>query len=287
MKFSFLFALLVGPLALGAAPSVTADVLSAPGVLTSGSGSRYWKQCSTCPNEGSNLSESDGGSGRPSALTQRDNVGDGYYWLAAGELLGPNVLPLLRARAEVKIAAPQIYASANASAQGLQHYSYQGASAGHYTVSFEVDGSLSGDTESINAGVSVFAGNYDPRLEGEGRFTQIGQARINVTANQGAGSFQRSGSADFDIGAGESFYVLAYLNASAYLTDFGGPPLNLPGVADASHTMRVAFTAGDTSMLVLASAVPEPPVAALMLLGGVGLGVVRRRGSSRGAKQPG
>jgi hypothetical protein len=261
----------------GMANVALAAPLSSPGILVSGAGSHFFKRCSTCPDEGSSDADTQGGNTVGSAETSRA-ASDSFSWLASGTLVGLNALPVLKARAEVQdpaVTDPTTgigFVSATASAQGLQRYHYSGTEDGSYTITFSVNGLLDGDGENINAGLSVFSSKYDPFLEGEFQITRLAPPEVlTKSASSTNGSFSAtSNQITFDIGAGDDFFVLAFLSANAFFSDSG----SLPGVADASHTMTARFTAGDVSLL---TAVPEPSIYGLMLAGFGAVGFAARR----------
>ena len=103
--------------------------LSAPGISVSGSGSQNFKICSTCPDVGANEFDTKGGNNVGSAVTTGDGV-NSFEWLAAGTLVGPNQLPVLKARVSVDDPSrtdPSLgigFVSATASALGLQRCAF-------------------------------------------------------------------------------------------------------------------------------------------------------------------
>ena len=260
-------------LASGAfASSASAAPLSSPGILVNGSGSHFFKVCSTCPTVGGTEGDSDGGDFVGAAETT-GQVGNFHNWLAEGVLVGPNALPVLKARAEAQnplLDDPTLgigTTSSTASAQGLQEYHYAGTEDGTYDLTFTVDGLVSGDGESISAGLTVFGSDYDPFLEGEFQITRIAGASLTHSATTTNGSFSDSRTITFDVGAGEDFFVLAFLSGNAFFSDNGDGTGSEAGVADASHTFTASFTAGDVSLL---STVPEPSIGGL-LIGAIGV----------------
>jgi hypothetical protein len=276
-----MFGVLVALVASSALASFAlAAPLSHPGISVSGSGSHFFKVCSTCPDDGAFDSDNDGGDFVGSAETT--GAADNFYsWLAQGTLVGPNALPVLKARAEAMNPSandPNFLGigstSATASAQGLQEYHYAGTEDGTYTLTFHVDGTISGDNESITAGLSVFSSNYDPFLEGEFQITRIASGFLSSTATMANGQFSGSQDVTFAIPAGEDFFVLAFLSGNAFYSDNGTGGGSLAGVADASHTFTADFSAGDVSLL---TPVPEPSLLALTLAGLGMLGCALRR----------
>src|SRR5215831_3076446 len=93
--------ILVGFAAFLLAGYAAAAPLSAPGIAVSGSGSHFFKQCSTCPDVGSFDFDSDGGDNVGAAETSAQ-LDPFYGWFAEGVLTGPNSLPVLKARAEAE-----------------------------------------------------------------------------------------------------------------------------------------------------------------------------------------
>ena len=76
-----------------------------------------------------------------------------------------------------------------------------------------------GDGESIDAGIGVFGSDYDPSLEGEFQITRIASGRLTRSASSTNGAFSESQDVTFQIGAGEDFFVLAFLSANAFFSD--------------------------------------------------------------------
>ena len=270
-----------------AALSASATALSAPGIAVDGSGSGNFKVCSTCPNTGPGfVSDSDGGDNVGAAETT-GGVDTYFNWLAEGVLVGPNSLPVLKARAEAQnptLTDPSLgigSTSATATAQGLQEYHYAGTTDGTYTISFEVNGLVIGDDESINAGLTIFNSNYDPFLEGEFQHTRIAGGQLGESASTTNGAFAQLQEVTFQVTPGQDFFVLAFLSGNAFYSDC----CSQDGVADASHTFTASFTSGDTSLL---STVPEPGLAGLAFMGLAAAGCisrVRRRAAPRARRQ--
>lgn len=251
-----------------------AAVLNAPGVLVDGFGKHVFKQCSTCPDEGSSDGDTQGGDGVDNATTS--GAGNGFLWLASATLVGPNALPVLKARAETVNPSQGLgLVSANAIAQGLQAYHYAGTEDGSYTITFTVDGSLTGDDESIDAGIFASSSKLVSGADGPVRPRLSQLARVTKSARTTPGAFSDSNSITFNVGAGEDFFVQAFLIANAFFVDAG----SLQGVADASHTFTASFTAGDVSLLrtfaSLPAQVPEPATFGMALAGLVALGLIR------------
>jgi hypothetical protein len=254
-----------------ATPGLT-QVLTAPGATASGSGSHFYKECSTCPNLGSHASDSKGGNGFPSAASELMDVSSVYRWSASATLLTGDALPELKAYAEARVPGTIGFISASADAQALQRYHYAGSETASYTITFSVGGSLSGDGENIGAGLNVFNSGYNPLNEGSYFTTFLAGNSLSKSASTTNSPFLETRTVTFSIGAGQDFYVSAYLSAGAFWSDGG----SLPGIADAAHTFTAAFTSGNAALL---APVPEPSILGL-LLAGLGLMAyrVRRRG---------
>jgi hypothetical protein len=243
----------------------SAATLSAPGILVNGDGSQHFRKCSTCPDEPLLDSDEKGGNNVGSAETT-GGATNSFSWLAAGTLLGPNALPVLKARAEAQnpsIADPSLgigTVSAVATARGLQGYHYSGTEAGTYTITFTVNGVLDGDDESIDAGISALSSEFVFSPDGGLQRRVLASARLTKIARLGTGSFADDRSITFSVGANDDFFVSAFLIAAALFVDAH----SATGVADASHTMTASFTAGNVSLL---TAVPEPSTYGMMLVG--------------------
>ena len=174
----------------------SAATLSAPGILVNGDGSQHFRKCSTCPDEPVLDSYEKGGNNVGSAETT-GAANNSFSWLASGTLVGPNALPVLKARAEAQnpsIADPSLgigTVSAVATARGLQEYHYSGTVAGTYTITFTVDGLVDGDDESIDAGVSALSselvfnpdGGFQRRVRASDRLTK--DARLGRVGSMG------------------------------------------------------------------------------------------------------
>lgn len=250
-----------------------------PEVKVGGFGQHFYKVCSTCPDQGSTAQASGGGNGATSAAIASP-TGAPYVWAATASLAGANTLPLLGAYAEALVPGTVGYVSSSASAQGLQGYEYIGAIDGRYTIEFTLDGLISGDFENAEAGITVYGAGYDPLAEFN---PSLAAGRVSATAGAPTPTvFTRTASVSFDVAAGETFYVAAFLFANAFWSDAG----SLAGAVDASHTLSARFTAGDTALLASlgAAPVPEPPSVVLALIGSALLGgwrLNRRAGPAR------
>jgi len=276
LERKFLQLLLIGSSAV--AQLASAATLSEAGILVTGDGSQHFKQCSTCPDEPVLDSDVQGGNNVSSAETT-GAANNSFSWLAAGTLVGPNALPVLKARAEAQnpsIEEPTLgigTVSAVASAQGLQLYHYSGTEPGTYTITFTVNGVLDGDDESIDAGISVFSSEFISKPDGGFPHPELASAQVIKTARTTNGSFVDGSSITFSVGENEDFFVSAFLIADALFVDAH----SVTGVADAAHTMTASFTAGDVSLL---TAVPEPSTYGMLLVGLGLLGCARWRRTS-------
>lgn len=251
-------------LSIGLIISNTAHArLTEPGIEVSGSGTHWFKLCSTCPDDGSRASDSNGGNGYPSAISQFNDI---YTWLAAGSLTGAQSLPELKALAKVDVPNTIGYVSATASAQGLQAYRYTGTETKNYTITFSVAGVLTGNTtESISGGMNVWGGTFNPNAEIPGTILGRDSATAHADASASSTQVNESRSISFSLNPGQDFFITAYLNANAFWSDGG----DIAGTADAAHTMTAQFTAGDTAFLsTFATVVPLPP-SILYLLSGI------------------
>ena len=243
----------------------SAATLSAPGILVNGDGSQHFRKCSTCPDEPVLDSDEKGGNNVGSAETT-GNATNSFSWLASGTLVGPNALPVLKARAEAQNPSktdPSLgigTVSAVATARGLQEYHYSGTEAGTYTITFSVNGGLEGDDESIDAGISALSSELVFNPDGGFQRRELASERLTKIARLGAGSFADDRSITFSVGANDDFFVSAFLIADALFVDAN----SVTGVADAAHTMTASFTAGDVSLLTV---VPEPSTYGMMLVG--------------------
>lgn len=246
-------------LLLSASTSTYSAILSSPGISVFGSGTHWYKVCSTCPDEGSSLSDSSGGNGIANAATSHAGL---YSWSASGILTGSNSLPELKAYTEVTVPNTIGYVSASSTAQGFQNYHFDGTSPESYTITFSVDGTLKGDTESISAGANVWGGEFNPNVEIPG--IRLGSNFLVVKADPlvSVKNFNESRSITFEVTPGQDFFVTNYLTSSAFWSDSG----NVAGYADAGHTMNMSFTAGNTALLSLVT-VPLPPAFSLMGMG--------------------
>lgn len=255
---------------LGAALLAGLAQAAVPGVTAGGGGTHSFRQCSTCPDEGSRDTDRQGGDGLRQA-TSVSPAGTPYLWSAQASLLGDHQLPLLGAYAEAQNPQTVGFVAASGAATALQKYVYDGSEVGHYAIEFSVDGRLKGDGESVSAGVTVFDSRFDPSAEVNPR---LAGERVTLHAPSVASTslVSETRSLSFDVAAGQVFYVSAFLFADAFWSDGG----SAPGFADAGHTLSSRFSAGNLALL---QAVPEPPAPLLLALGlaAIGLRQIRRR----------
>ena len=163
--------------------------------------------------------------------------------------------------------------ASSASATGSQYYRYTGAAAELYTMRYTVSGFAGYRAGSnpalvqVSGGLSLF--DDGDKLGGElpfGGQVDISQLNFNGTAQ----NFRESASVSITLNPGDSYYMVGFLAANVGL--FGD------GTANASHTLEIEFTAGNTALLVpMLQAVPEPSGYALMALGLLLTGLAARR----------
>lgn len=279
-------------LAPGAAQAIDPFVANAVGVTAGGSIDYAFRVCFTCfpiptGQVAADIKDHAGSSGPVIVSlfeTLGDAIGDTYgraliVGLSAGE-------PYLSAKA---YAAPGVGSHPNFDVPGVyqigaggfanarQHYTYIGLFAQDYTVTFTLTGNAytlapgpkEGDYAAIqvNGGLTIWDGK-NPSVESPlGGLVDTNQKGVNGSA----GAFSETASVSISVNPGDSFFLQAFLSANVSVGGWGS--------GDASNSLSVAFTAGDTSLLTpLLAAVPEPSTYALMLLGlGLTAAAARRR----------
>ena len=269
-----------GFLSLGMAGSVKADTFW--GTTASGSAKQFEITCGTCPNPVTEISNlSDGGFGNSSAFVEFAKPGFASY-LGTASLIGPSSLPHLGVLASVGIeSAPPntFFYAAGADASATQLYTYTGKSATTYTIEYDVDGAIAGGIlTEIAGGFAVFGSGFHPGQEVQ---PTLGFSFDHVNGDGTEKPVHLNGSVTFSVNPGDSFFVKATLDVFA-----DSRSQDLVAIADASHTLAMGFTQGDTSLLVpaattpAATAAPEPGSILLMGIGGIGVlgtGLRRRR----------
>jgi hypothetical protein len=140
-----------------------------------------------------------------------------------------------------------------------------------------------GNLSEIAGGFTVFGSGFDPNQEVN---PTLGFSFDHVNSDGSAKQVHFFGEATFTLNPGDDFFVQATLD-----TFVDSRSQQLAATADASHTLEMVFTQGDTSLLVPAatplSAVPEPGTG---LATGIGVVAVfaaarRRLASNRDATQ--
>lgn len=276
---------------LGAARLASAQALA--GARASGSSEYGYLPCAnlTCDGTSGSWSE-DLDTGLNSALAS----GDGFFatrsaYFASVDFTGPRNLPVLRALAHggVELGTHPNYSSnccyitnSQATAQGVQYYSYRGTTTQTYTLRFDVEGVISAGPEGGIAGaLGIFDGsNANPLELPYGN--NLGFDNVTLTGMQRGvpNSFAEFGSVTFTLNPGMGFYALASLIAQ--VVPFG------EGYADGANTMRLRFTQGDASLLdatiIPTTVVPEPSMALLVATGLALLVAVQRQRARRATR---
>ena len=245
------------------------EAATPPSTTASGSGINVWQQCSTCDTQTESSSFSAGGPYH--GLSNADGGGNGFEFLASSVLLtGTAYLPQLKVLAKTFVPdnppTPSLYTQAAANAAALQLYTYTGTAGSSYTITFSVDGNMDGDNAGVTAGLLIYTSDYDPFAEGGGGPNTFIAGETMAVGN--VGQFNQTRFVTFDVTPGESFYVRAYMSATALYPALSG---GTPSTADVSNTFNASFTAGDPLLLVAelteVSSVPEPSQSALLAFG--------------------
>jgi hypothetical protein len=153
-------------------------------------------------------------------------------------------------------------------------YTYTGTSPTDYTLEYNTNGAISGGPlTEISSGFTVFGKDFKPGQEIE---PVLGFTFDHLNGNDTELPVHLTGDVTFTVNPGDVFFVQATLTAIA-----DSRSDDLFSLADASHTMDMQFTQGDTSLLipaVVATAdAPEPVSMTLFGSGLAILGLVMRR----------
>jgi hypothetical protein len=252
------------------------------GATASGTARQFEITCGTCPNPVTTLSSlSDGGFGIESAKVDFSDPGLVAY-LAAASLGGANSLPSLGALATANIgtgAPSTFFYAGSAVARGTQLYTYMGGTPAAYTLDYTIDGRIAGGIlTQIFGGFTVFGAGYNPNQEGQ---PVLGFSFDSANGDATDKLVHLTGSVTFNVNPGEIFYVQATLSAFA-----DSRSQQLFASADASHTLTMSFSQGNTSLLVPAAAGPaaDAPEPGGALLPGIGLVLVVA--ACRGLRRP-
>jgi hypothetical protein len=132
---------------------------------------------------------------------------------------------------------------------------------------------VGGILAEIAGGFTVFGNGFDPNQEIQ---PVLGSSFDHANGDGTERQVHLTGDVTFSVNPGDIFFVQATLD-----TFVDSRSQQLFAFADASHTLNMAFTQGDTSLLVPAgttplAAVPEP-MSAFLIGTGVLLLVARRR----------
>ena len=243
-------------------------------VIVSGYGAEAWTStASNCPSyctsAGGGQFAYDGAGGEYSstAYSSESSYADTRAYVS---LAGASYLPILRVEASADVGR-----GGEASAMGVQGFTYSGAASTTLTLNMNLHGSVGvGDSNFyqrnvLEAGVAVFVGSQINFYGGFGTMvyenilppTDVTQMFISSGTNQNVFD-----SISFDIDPGQDFFVLGYMNASSK-----------NGYADAWNTLTMSFEDDTGLTAVETSAVPVPAAAWLFASGLLGMvGVARR-----------
>jgi hypothetical protein len=251
------------------------------GTNASGNARQFEITCGTCPNPITNLSNlTDGGFANTSAGVNFSNL-DLVTYSATAVLTGPDSLPHLGAlaAANVAIVAPStFFFAAGAEARATQMYTYTGTTPADYTIQYNTDGLISGGIlTEIAGGFTVFGSGFNPGQEVQ---PVLGFSFDHVNGDGTEKQVHLSGDVTFSVNPGDTVFVQPTLDVFA-----DSRSQSLAASADASHTLGMSFTQGDTSLLVpaattpISSDAPEPTTSLLTGVGGLGLVIAacRRR----------
>ena len=271
-SFTLLGAVLL-PLLSGVAQAYTSATASA-------SANEYSLLCGTCSIDFQDLgSDADGGPGAAEAHAQLS--GGGYAGVGGASFAGPDALPELTAYAFAEMIPPgtdlrTYFYEVTGSASAIQQYTYLGAGPETYTIEYTLDGEFAlsaadaASLMSIYGGVTVYGSPFVPGAEVNPTldFDYQGESASAI----GTAPFSLTGSVEFTVSPGDIVYVAANLFATADSSH------EVSGSVDALHTLSLAFTSGNPSLLTPeATAVPEPGTATLLLVGSAILGAARHR----------
>ncbi|MCI1190855.1 hypothetical protein MOJ79_03255 [Calidifontimicrobium sp. SYSU G02091] len=269
----------------GACAGAQAATMS--GVYAAGSIRNVFRICMTCNSEFELLfADEDGGLGSTGPAIVDGYEAKGYPQgfgsvYARALVVGPTATPYLGAYAAAKpgigpwpgYSGDGAYLfSANASARAAQHYTFLGSVAETYRMTFKLNGSAAGYSSSAdiandrlitaNGGLALYdADTTDGSELPYGWLMDIEQLSFSAAS---ASNFDDSRTVSITLEPGDSFYAVAWLGATV--------GVGAAGAADVSHTLSIAFTAGDVTLLQpdlqpQAQPMPEPGTATLALLG--------------------
>jgi hypothetical protein len=251
------------------------------GTTASGNARQFEFVCDTCPNPVTELSNlSDGGFGNNNANVEFSN-GEATY-NATAIFTGPNSLPHLGVLASsgiVVLSPGALFFSAGATARATEQYQYIGATSRDYTLQYDINGAVSGGIlTEIAGGFTVFGSGFKPNQEIE---PVLGFSFDHVNGDGTEKPVHLNGSVTFTVNPGDTIFVQGTLDSFV-----DSRSQQLEAVADASHTLDMSFTQGDTSLLIPAAVAasaetPEPISIALFGVGLIGVSLAVRRQNPR------